>query len=932
MKTSKILLPIIFGILITFGLVGGIAQASEQIAPPHASTAVTVYVDADATGAHDGTSWTDAYTTVQDALTIAISGTEIWVAEGLYYPDEGNGQTSNDRDSTFAMADGVALYGGFAATETLRTQRDWDVNVTVLSGDIDGNDITDPDGVVTDTANITGTNTYHVVSSNGVTETAVLDGFSITAGQADGGSGNTSGGGMYNENGSSPTLINVTFTGNWVGSHGGGMYNTDGSSPTLINVMFTNNLAEFGGGMASGSNCNPTLINVIFTGNRTHDSSIGGGMSNSQNNPTLINVTFTGNWANYGGGMSNSFSNPTLTNVVFSGNYASTDGGGMYNYRSSPTLMNVTFSGNLAVSSGGGMKNYVNSDASLTNVVFWGNLAGAAGYQIHNWQSNPIIRYSDIQGCGGSGSGWNSNLGTDGGGNIDANPLFIRDPFFGTNDYGNLHLQSGSPAINSGTNSGCPAADMDGFPRPYGPNCDMGAYEFGVLIQKNIDDPAPIPGQTVTFTITIANHAGDIAGGLISDSLPAGLNFFGPITLEPPEAGSVGLSPPTLASNLTISNVQHITLTFPVTVSYGLVSGTELINTAAFSSSEVITPMLSSVTVTVQNAAPIAQDDSGAGFTTDEDTIFTTGSVLDNDTDPNGDILVVAGLNTTGTLGLVTDNGDGAFGYDPNGQFEYLAVGEQVSDTFTYTVSDGHGGTDTATVTVKVTGVNDVPTANDDSGTSFTTDEDTLFTTGNVLVNDTDPDASDTLVVDNFNISGTLGVVTDNGNGTFGYDSNGQFDYLAVGEQASDTFIYTVSDGHGGTDTATVTITITGVNDAPTANDDSGASFTTNEDTLFTTGNVLVNDSDPDASDTLSVAGFDTTATLGLVTDNGDGTFEYDPNGQFESLAVGATATDAFTYTVSDGYGGTDAATVMITITGVQDGFYIYLPLVLKQP
>jgi len=143
------------------------------------------------------------------------------------------------------------------------------------------------------------------------------------------------------------------------------------------------------------------------------------------------------------------------------------------------------------------------------------------------------------------------------------------------------------------------------------------------------------------------------------------------------------------------------------------------------------------------------------------------------------------------------------------------------------------------------------------------------------------------------------------------------------------------STANGGADTSatqTFTITITGVNDAPTANQDSGTGFTTNEDTPFTTDNVLVNDTDPDASDKLSVAGFDTTATLSLVTNNGDGTFDYDPNGQFESLAPGETAIDTFMYTISDSNGGTDIATVTITITGVQDAFYIYLPLVLKQP
>ena len=93
--------------------------------------------------------------------------------------------------------------------------------------------------------------------------------------------------------------------------------------------------------------------------------------------------------------------------------------------------------------------------------------------------------------------------------------------------------------------------------------------------------------------------------------------------------------------------------------------------------------------------------------TTDEDTVAAGIAVLLNDSDPDaGDILTVSALDTTGTVGLVTDNSDGTFTYDPNGQFESLAATESATDTFSYTVTDGNGGTDTATVTVEITGVN----------------------------------------------------------------------------------------------------------------------------------------------------------------------------------------------------------------------------------
>ena len=103
----------------------------------------------------------------------------------------------------------------------------------------------------------------------------------------------------------------------------------------------------------------------------------------------------------------------------------------------------------------------------------------------------------------------------------------------------------------------------------------------------------------------------------------------------------------------------------------------------------------------------IAAFSADPAFSTDEDTAFVTGNVLANDSDTDGDALFVVGVDTTSTLGLVTDNGDGTFSYDPNGAFESLNNGETATDTFTYTVSDGNGGTDTATVTITINGVTD---------------------------------------------------------------------------------------------------------------------------------------------------------------------------------------------------------------------------------
>jgi hypothetical protein len=133
-----------------------------------------IYVDKDATGANNGASWKDAYTTVQAALdwTNAHPTTihEIWVAEGVYYPDEGGSHVNNAVTETFRINyNNVQLYGGFAATETLRSARDWTAHSTALSGDVDGNDANADGNYIAETWNdIAGANAYHVLYLNGV--------------------------------------------------------------------------------------------------------------------------------------------------------------------------------------------------------------------------------------------------------------------------------------------------------------------------------------------------------------------------------------------------------------------------------------------------------------------------------------------------------------------------------------------------------------------------------------------------------------------------------------------------------------------------------------------------------------------------------------------------------------------------------------------
>ena len=163
--------------------------------------------------------------------------------------------------------------------------------------------------------------------------------------------------------------------------------------------------------------------------------------------------------------------------------------------------------------------------------------------------------------------------------------------------------------------------------------------------------------------------------------------------------------------------------------------------------------------------------------------------------------------------------------------------------------------------------------------------------------------------------TGLQGLLSMNADGSFSYDPNGQFDGLDEGESFDEIFSYTVTDGTAFV-TTTVTITVTGVNDAPVAADDA---YTTDENTplAIAAPGVLGNDTDVDG-DGLTVTDVDDSALQGTLTWAADGSFTYDPAGQFEGLDDGETATETFTYTVWDGTTA-DTATVTITVTGVDD-------------
>ena len=282
------------------------------------------------------------------------------------------------------------------------------------------------------------------------------------------------------------------------------------------------------------------------------------------------------------------------------------------------------------------------------------------------------------------------------------------------------------------------------------------------------------------------------------------------------------------------------------------------------------------------NTPPVANTDTA---TTNEDNAVTI-SVLANDTDADGDTISLTGA-ANGAHGTVVNNGNGTVTYTP-------AANYNGADSFTYSISDGHGGTATGTVNVTVNPVNDPPVANTDSATTAAN----TAVIVNVLANDTDVDGDVLSVTGAAN--GAHGTVVNNGNGTVTYTP-------AANYSGADSFTYSISDGHGGTATGTVNITVNPPpNVPPVANTDT---VTTPEDTGIVVS-VLANDTDANG-DTLTLTGVGA-AAHGTVANNGNGTVTYTPSANYNGA-------DSFTYSISDGHGGTATGTVNVTVSPVND-------------
>ena len=482
------------------------------------------YVDVDSSAAGAGASWADAFRYLQDALDKAASCDQIRVAQGTYLPDHGAQVELGDREATFQLQSGVTIKGGYAGFgEPDPDARDIDTYETILSGDLHANDIVPSDSCDLLNEPTRLENSYHVVTASGTDAKTVLDGFTITAGNANRFEPHNNGAGLYNSSGS-PTIRNCRLCANSAGHDGAGMWNSNNSRPVLANCTIANNMVvndagglcvtgqsdvsltnclvsnnsagNDGGGLCGTGRSDVSLTDCVISDNRAGNDA--GGVMCERADLTLVKATISNNRAaNDGGGIWNG-SVLMLYNCLISGNSAGEYGGGIYNWECSSTLTNCTFSGNsaligIAIAYDGLMGNH-----EVTNSIIHDGTAS-----VWNNQSLTIaITHSNVQGRQPEH------------GNIDADPLFAEPNDqdyhlksqagrWDTNSQNWVQDQVTSPCVDAGD----PMATIGYEPFPNGGIINMGAFGGTAEASKSYF------GKTPCETIV----AGDLNGDCLID-------------------------------------------------------------------------------------------------------------------------------------------------------------------------------------------------------------------------------------------------------------------------------------------------------------------------------------------------------------------------------------------------------------------------------
>ncbi|MEE4271034.1 MAG: right-handed parallel beta-helix repeat-containing protein [Thermoanaerobaculales bacterium] len=411
-----------------------------------------VYVDVDATGANNGSSWTDALTDLQDGIDLAVSGIDVWVAEGTYVPGA-------NRSASFLPKPGVRVSGGFTGTETVRLERDWNANPTILSGEIGAAGNSD--------------NCYHVVNAGGANPTAVLDGFTVTLGNANGGGDYHSGGGITAFNGGL-SIANSIISNNSAGLYGGGIAINATGTVFVANSSLVNNVSAWhGGGMHIAANAGvpSTVLNCVFTGNTAWR---GGGIA-------VEGQIFAPGLE------------PGLINLSLSNNSAGGEGGGIH---TNTTTFNPP----------------AGAPVTIVNSILWDN--GPLGLTSFGGSDVAVVNYSIVEG------GW-AGPGTS---------VLNISPSFSDAD---LRLNLDSPAIDAGDGSHIPrdTHDLDGDNYVDGPVSVDRDFNRRWVDIPSIPDTGPVdPGDDAmdmgayeAFDSTLIFHDGFEGGGTGNWSSVVGL-------------------------------------------------------------------------------------------------------------------------------------------------------------------------------------------------------------------------------------------------------------------------------------------------------------------------------------------------------------------------------------------------------------------------
>lgn len=448
------------------------------------ANATVYYVNKNATGANNGANWTNAFTTIDLAFSNAIVGDQVWVAVGVYKP------ATNARTATFTIPNGVEVYGGFAGTETLISQRDLTVNTTTLNGDIGTT------GIQTD-------NCYSVVTFNNASNLTKFDGFKII--NAYNNQSSTYGGAIRNINGE-PTISNCEFLANYafngasVGSSTGGA-----QTMTLVNCKMRSNNAVYGGAVYANLG-NVKLISCeIFT----NTASYGGGIQSENGTLIIDRCKISGNSATNTGGairLNNSNGKLEMYNSLIVGNLAN-EGAVLslapISNQEVHKIINCTISGNRNISTSTSTSTLIVLSSSnhsiIANSIIWGNVCYR---QLLNGDvSNCIILGNYLPDTFTNISTTDPNMTSIGDGN---NAPFTQDAY-------NYRVPSTSGAINAGNNSFVNSLynlDLDAATRILNTTVDIGAYEKDTSLSvgsfgKNIVSIAPNPVSN-TFTINSA--------------------------------------------------------------------------------------------------------------------------------------------------------------------------------------------------------------------------------------------------------------------------------------------------------------------------------------------------------------------------------------------------------------------------------------------